>query len=151
MGSILSGYTLLSLAGISVAGLILGQTTMAAGGAGDVGFLSSFHMPFQDNYVLWKVIGFGGLAVFQSRWIVQWLYSEKHKESKVPPIFWYQSLLGSLLCLGYFLRQQDSVGVAGYLFSAVPYTRNIMLINKKRKRDEAEEQARGFTVESLPE
>src|SRR5438094_1993191 len=37
-------------------------------------------MPFQNNYWLWKAIGFGGLAVFQLRWIVQWIYSEAHKE-----------------------------------------------------------------------
>jgi lipid-A-disaccharide synthase-like uncharacterized protein len=141
MASLLSGYTLISLLGLGAAGALLGQTTLPMDADG--------FMPFQNNYHLWKVIGFSGLAVFQSRWIVQWLYSEKHKESKVPPIFWYQSLLGSLLCLAYFLRQQDSVGVAGYLFSAVPYTRNIILINKKKKRDEAAA-ARGFTVEPLP-
>lgn len=99
-------------------------------------------MPFAQYKFLWKVIGFAGLGLFQSRWIVQWLYSEKHKESKVPVAFWWLSLSGSLLCLAYFLRQQDSVGVAGYLFSAVPYTRNLMLVYAKRRRDA--EAMRGF-------
>src|SRR6266404_2567284 len=91
-------------------------------------------MPFQQHYLLWKVIGFGGLAVFQARWVVQWLYSERHKESRVPVAFWWLSLAGALLELAYFLRQQDSVGVAGYCVSAVPYTRNLMLIYGKRRR-----------------
>jgi lipid-A-disaccharide synthase-like uncharacterized protein len=94
-------------------------------------------MPFQQNYVLWKVIGFAGLATFQARWIVQWLHSEKHKESRVPVAFWWLSLVGALLELAYFLRQQDSVGIAGYVVSAVPYTRNLMLIYAKRRRDAA--------------
>lgn len=92
-------------------------------------------MPFQHNYYLWKVIGFGGLATFQARWVVQWLYSEKHGESRVPIAFWWLSLVGSVMCLCYFLRQQDSVGVAGYCVSAVPYTRNLMLVYRKRRLD----------------
>jgi lipid-A-disaccharide synthase-like uncharacterized protein len=90
-------------------------------------------MPFQQNYWLWKIIGFGGLATFQARWIVQWLHSEKHRESRIPIAFWWLSLAGSLLELAYFLRQQDSVGVMGYCFSAVPYTRNLVLVYRKRR------------------
>jgi lipid-A-disaccharide synthase-like uncharacterized protein len=92
-------------------------------------------MPFQQNYLLWKVIGFAGLGIFQARWIVQWLHSEKHKESRVPVAFWWLSLAGALLELAYFLRQQDSVGIAGYIFSVVPYTRNLMLIYGKRRKE----------------
>src|ERR1700722_9875621 len=97
--------------------------------------IAVFRMPFQTNYWLWKCIGFAGLGTFQARWIVQWLHSEKHKESRIPIAFWWLSLIGSLLELAYFLRQQDSVGVAGYFFSAVPYTRNLMLVYRKRRLD----------------
>jgi lipid-A-disaccharide synthase-like uncharacterized protein len=90
-------------------------------------------MPFQENYWLWKIIGFGGLAMFQARWIVQWLHSERKKESVIPVAFWWLSLVGSLMELMYFLRQQDSVGIGGYCISAVPYTRNLMLVYKKRR------------------
>jgi lipid-A-disaccharide synthase-like uncharacterized protein len=99
---------------------------------------SNGFMPFQDNYLLWKTIGFAGLGVFQARWVVQWLYSEKHQESRVPVAFWWLSLVGALLELAYFLRQQDSVGIAGYCVSAVPYTRNLMLIYRKRRRERIE-------------
>jgi len=101
--------------------------------------IAVFRMPLQDHYYFWKVIGFSGLGVFQARWIVQWLYSEKHKESRVPPIFWWLSIFGALLETCYFLRQQDSVGIAGYCVSAVPYTRNLMLIYAKKARDEAKD------------
>ena len=94
-------------------------------------------MPFQDNYLLWKVIGFAGIGTFGTRFVVQWLYSEKHKESRVPVIFWWQSLFGTVLCLAYFLRQQDSVGVAGYLLNVIPYSRNLILVYRKRREEAA--------------
>src|SRR4051812_36962334 len=90
-------------------------------------------MPFQENYLLWKIIGFAGIATFGTRFLVQWLYSEKHKESRIPVIFWWQSLFGTILCLAYFLRQQDSVGIAGYCLNVIPYTRNLMLVYRKRR------------------
>jgi lipid-A-disaccharide synthase-like uncharacterized protein len=117
MGEVLSVYVLYTLA----------ATTMPLDPDG--------FMPFQHHYLFWKAIGFAGLAVFQARWIVQWLYSEKHHESRVPVAFWWLSLIGALLELCYFLRQQDSVGIAGYCISAVPYTRNLMLIYGKRRRE----------------
>jgi len=99
--------------------------------------IAVFRMPLQEHYYFWKLVGFAGLGVFQARWIVQWLYSEKHRESKVPPVFWWLSIFGALLETCYFLRQQDSVGICGYCISAVPYTRNLMLIYGKRARDRA--------------
>jgi lipid-A-disaccharide synthase-like uncharacterized protein len=97
-----------------------------------------FRMPYQDNYWLWKAIGFAGIGTFGTRFIVQWIYSEKHKESRVPVIFWWQSLFGTLLCLAYFLRQQDSVGIAGYVLNVIPYSRNLVLVYRKRRLEAAD-------------
>jgi len=95
-------------------------------------------MPFQQNEMLWKVVGFSGLAVFQARWVVQWLHAEKHREAKVPPIFWWLSLAGAFIETTYFLRQQDLVGIAGYCVSFVPYTRNLYFIYGRKKPKAAE-------------
>ena len=104
-----------------------------------------FRMPLQDHYWFWKAIGFAGIGTFGTRFLVQWIYSERLKESRVPPIFWWQSLIGTMLCLAYFLRQQDSVGIAGYLLNVIPYTRNLMLVYRKRRIDrEQEHQQPGF-------
>jgi len=116
MGDFLSAYLLYSLAT---------ATTLPVDANG--------FMPFQENYLLWKAIGFGGLAVFQARWVVQWLYSEAHKESKIPVIFWWLSLTGSLMELAYFMRQQDSVGILGCA-GGLAYVRNLMLVYKKRRQ-----------------
>ena len=99
--------------------------------------LAVFRMPLQENYWFWKCLGWAGLGTFQMRWIVQWIHSEKHKESRVPIAFWWLSLAGAMLELLYFLRQQDSVGIGGYFFSVVPYTRNLMLVYRKRRLDAA--------------
>ena len=104
-------------------------------------------MPFQENYYLWKMIGFGGLAVFQARWIVQWIYSEAHKESRVPVIFWWLSLTGSLMELAYFLRQQDSVGILGCA-GGLTYVRNLMMIYKKKRQLAAQGELQSTSVES---
>jgi lipid-A-disaccharide synthase-like uncharacterized protein len=98
---------------------------------------ANFHMPLQDNYWFWKIIGFSGIGVFGTRFLIQWLYSEKHKESRIPTIFWWQSIIGTLLCLAYFLRQQDSVGVAGYLLNIIPYSRNLILVYRKKGQTKA--------------
>src|SRR5205823_1067794 len=98
MGEFLAIYSALSLVAFS-------QTPLAADFDG--------FMPFQQNELLWKIIGFGGLGTFQARWVVQWLYSERHKESRIPVAFWWLSLAGALLELAYFLRQRDTVGISG--------------------------------------
>ena len=61
--------------------------------------------PFVGNLVPWLYrestwwTGFGllGNVMFSSRFILQWLYSEKLKRLVVPPIFWHQSFWGSLI------------------------------------------------------
>jgi len=121
--------------------LIYATLAMATQPPGSGNPLQGF-MPFADNYVLWKIIGFSGIGIFGTRFVVQWIYSEKHKESRIPVIFWWQSLVGTLLCLAYFLRQQDSVGIAGYLFNIIPYSRNLVLVYRKKRQDAA----RGFQV-----
>lgn len=100
-------------------------------GVGFHGLFAHFRMPLQDNYYLWKGIGYAGMALFFSRFFVQWLYSEKHKESKIPVAFWWQSLFGSVLMLAYSLRQKDSVYIIGYLVTVIPYIRNLILIYRK--------------------
>ena len=53
-------------------------------------------------------------AVFGTRFFVQWLHSEKHKESRIPTIpSGGKASSARSCCLAYFLRQQDSVGVVG--------------------------------------
>ena len=78
--------------------------------------------------IIWLGIGFLGQGVFFMRWVVQWLASEKHAESRVPIAFWYMSLLGGMITLAYAIYRKDPVFIAGQSVGAVVYLRNLMLI-----------------------
>ena len=84
------------------------------------------------NFDVWTVVGFVGMGLFSSRFIVQWIASEKKRESVIPVSFWYLSIAGSLITLAYALRQQDPVFIMGYLFNGFIYARNLYFIYKKK-------------------
>ncbi|HEV2210474.1 MAG TPA: lipid-A-disaccharide synthase N-terminal domain-containing protein [Verrucomicrobiae bacterium] len=76
---------------------------------------------------VWKVVGWVGNAVFFSRFFVQWYATEKLKRVVVPTAFWWLSLAGSLLLLLYALDRHDSVFIFAYLFTWIPYIRNLVI------------------------
>lgn len=82
---------------------------------------------------LWLVWGFAGQAMFGSRFVIQWLYSEIKKESVVPRVFWYISLIASLMLLLYAVYRKDPVFAAGFCLNIPIYIRNLILLNKKNK------------------
>ncbi|MGR3317419.1 MAG: lipid-A-disaccharide synthase N-terminal domain-containing protein, partial [Candidatus Anammoxibacter sp.] len=50
-----------------------------------------------SSLTLWVTIGFIGQFIFGSRFVVQWIASERKKESFIPMTFWYLSILGSII------------------------------------------------------
>ena len=78
------------------------------------------------------VIGFAGQGLFASRFIVQWIYSEKKGISYIPLIFWYLSIFGGLGLLTYAIFRKDPVIISGQLFGIFIYLRNLILIYRKR-------------------
>jgi lipid-A-disaccharide synthase-like uncharacterized protein len=75
-----------------------------------------------------------GNATFGARFLVQWVASERARESVVPLLFWYLSIVGSLVLLVYAIHLKNPVFTLAYLPNAFVYLRNIALI--KRKQDE---------------
>jgi len=88
-------------------------------------------MPEQD--LVWLAIGLVGQCLFMMRFIVQWIYSERHQKSLIPVSFWYLSLFGGLIVLAYGIRRVDPVIILGQLPGTIVYTRNLMLIHRNRK------------------
>jgi lipid-A-disaccharide synthase-like uncharacterized protein len=84
--------------------------------------------------LLWAGIGLLGQVAFSGRMLVQWLVSEKRRESVVPEVFWWLSLGGGVLLFAYFVWRQDFVGVLGQSSGVVIYARNIKLIRKRARR-----------------
>lgn len=78
--------------------------------------------------LIWVSLGLFGQVLFTGRMIVQWLASEKSRQSVVPPMFWWMSLLGSLMLLSYFLWRRDVVGILGQGIGLTIYVRNLHLI-----------------------
>lgn len=68
----------------------------------------------------WKVIGMVGALMFGARWVVQFIASKRAQKPVIPRLFWYMSIVGSLMTLSYFLfsSKQDAVGVLQNLFPA---------------------------------
>ncbi|HKC51039.1 MAG TPA: lipid-A-disaccharide synthase N-terminal domain-containing protein [Myxococcota bacterium] len=81
----------------------------------------------------WILLGFAGQAVFSLRFLVQWIESERAGRSVVPDSFWYLSIAGSMLLLGYALWRRDVVFTLGQSMGFVVYARNLAL----RRRDTA--------------
>lgn len=81
---------------------------------------------------IWLIVGFAGQAIFASRFLIQWIVSEKKKKSVIPMQFWYLSLAGSLVLLAYAIHKLDPVFIAGLSASFIIYIRNIMLIKNSQ-------------------
>ena len=81
----------------------------------------------------WLVIGFVGQALFGMRFLIQWIISEKRRESVIPLPFWYFSIAGSIILLSYAIHKQDPVFILGQSLGSIIYIRNLMLISRKKK------------------
>jgi lipid-A-disaccharide synthase-like uncharacterized protein len=81
----------------------------------------------------WVVLGFIGQTMFGSRFFIQWIVSEKRGESTIPEIFWYLSMAGSAILFSYAIYRRDPVFIMGQCSGIFIYTRNIMLIYKKKR------------------
>ena len=82
--------------------------------------------------IIFLVIGFVGQGLFASRFIVQWIYSERKKESTIPVVFWYLSIFGGIGLLTYAIFREDPVIILGQSFGIFIYLRNLILIYKKK-------------------
>ena len=81
----------------------------------------------------WLILGFFAQALFASRFIVQWIASERAGESVMPEVFWLLSLAGSSLLLAYAIKQRDPVFILGQSSGFLVYLRNLHLIKRKKK------------------
>src|ERR1700761_8259319 len=82
---------------------------------------------------LWLKIGFLGQALFTARFLVQWLASERKKDSVVPVAFWWLSLSGGTILLAYAaVHLRDPVISIGQAMGLVVYTRNLMLVSRAK-------------------
>lgn len=83
----------------------------------------------------WVGVGLIGQGAFFGRMLVQWVVSEKSRQSQVPEVFWWFSFVGALFLFTYFVWRVDVVGVLGQSTGIVIYARNLRLIHKHKARE----------------
>ena len=85
---------------------------------------------------LWIAFGILGQAIFGGRFIVQWISSERRRQSHIPIVFWYMSLVGGVVTLAYAIHKKDPVFIIGQGSGVVVYVRNLMLIYRAQRHPE---------------
>ena len=79
---------------------------------------------------VWLAIGLLGQALFSARFLVQWLASERRRQSVVPRAFWYFSVGGGLTLLAYAIYRRDPVFIIGQSAGLFVYARNLWFIHR---------------------
>jgi lipid-A-disaccharide synthase-like uncharacterized protein len=90
--------------------------------------MTSYINSLSTNEFIFLIIGFIGQGLFASRFIFQWIYSEKKGFSAIPVVFWYLSILGGIGLLTYAIFRKDPVIILGQSFGVFIYLRNLILI-----------------------
>ena len=114
-----------------------------ASGALSIGYLLTSLFPFLPESLATKpeqlmlIIGFAGQGLFAMRFIIQWLKSEGEGRSVIPLAFWYFSIGGGLVLFLYALWRQDPVIICGQGLGLFIYLRNLFLIFKEQRDDNA--------------
>ena len=82
--------------------------------------------------IIWVGVGTLGQLIFFSRWVIQWLSSEKNKTSIIPVAFWWCSLAGGLITLVYAYYIGSFPFMLAQVIGITVYTRNLILIYSKK-------------------
>ena len=85
----------------------------------------------------WVAFGLFGQLMFTGRFVIQWIASERAGRSTVPLAFWYFSIAGALILFTYAVYRQDPVFILGQSFGIVVYSRNLWLIHKEKRDNDA--------------
>ncbi len=89
------------------------------------------------NFTLWTAVGMVGQCIFGSRFLVQWLASERRRRSVIPKAFWYLSIGGSLVLLSYAIHRRDPVFIVGEVGGCLIYVRNLVLLKRAAEAAQA--------------
>ncbi len=88
---------------------------------------------FKNEAIPFWLLIWGSIAqiIFTFRFVYQWIYSEKNRESSLPYGFWLLSLIGSVMILIYAIIRKDPVLFIGHIMGSIIYFRNIIILKKQ--------------------
>lgn len=85
---------------------------------------------------LWFGIGLAGQTCLATRFLIQWIASERRGYSVIPRAFWTLSLAGGATMLAYAIYRRDPVFIAGQSAGLIVYARNMTLIRRRAREKE---------------
>ena len=85
----------------------------------------------------WLSLGFMAQMMFMMRFLIQWIVSERARQSVIPNVFWYFSLCGGAMLLIYAIHRMDPVFILGQATGFLIYSRNIYFIHRQDKTRQA--------------
>lgn len=106
----------------------------------DVAPFAAMTWTWTRSEAFWIAFGFLGQLIFTGRMVLQWIASERRGESYVPLSFWYCSLVGGWILLVYAIYRRDPVIICGQMLGVVVYSRNLVFIHRKLRRERLEPQ-----------
>lgn len=80
------------------------------------------------------IVGTIGQLMLNLRYLYQWYYSEKAKESLLPLGFWIISLVASIMVVSYAYTKHDPVLLVSQGLGMMAYSRNIYLSIRAKKK-----------------
>lgn len=101
----------------------------------DFSNLSTWWSNITTTELIWLGIGFSAQAMFSMRFIIQWIASERARQSIVPEAFWYFSFAGGLMLFVYAVYRMDPVFMLGQATGLFIYARNIYFITMVKRQN----------------
>lgn len=93
--------------------------------------LDFFQHAVIDKLDFWLVFGLLAQLVFASRFLVQWISSERAGRVVIPRSFWILSLVGSTMTIAYGIARAELPVIIGQ-FAWIIYIRNLILLERER-------------------
>jgi len=116
------------------AAVVLGVTLVALG-------MRGLRVPTGEGRA-WTAVAVIGASIWSSRFVVQWLKSERRGESYFPKTFWWLSLVGNALLLAYVCHIRNIGLIAGYAIGPLVQVRNLMIAYSAKGRARAQGETR---------
>jgi lipid-A-disaccharide synthase-like uncharacterized protein len=85
-----------------------------------------------DITPVWFIIGLIGESIFFGRFLVQWIATERKGRTVVPLMFWYLSIIGSVIITAYSIYRNDPVFILANTLSLFIYFRNLYFAHSPR-------------------
>jgi lipid-A-disaccharide synthase-like uncharacterized protein len=90
---------------------------------------------FEKGFAPIIIIGVVGQLLLNCRYLYQWYFSEKAKQSVLPLGFWIISAMASVMIIAYSIYRQEPVLLVAQSLGVLLYARNILIYNKHTENE----------------